>query len=143
MPERPRPVAIGSKLLCFSEAVAFNDGENVAFTIETQDRKRLRVNCPLPDLGNVFSFLGNLAKAAAEIQGKEDPPLPHTQNFLVPVPAHGMAFQAGNSPDETLLVMRLFGFDMAFAVSSSGLTALADDFARIARTLSAGPGIPQ
>ena len=136
-------VSIGSKLSCFSNPVAFNDGECVAFTIETHDGQSLRVNCELPELGHVFAFLGELAKSAAEIQGREDPPLPQTQNFLAPVPAHGMAFQAGRAPDETLLVMRLFGFDMSFAVSSSGLAALADDFARTARTLSAGSGKPQ
>jgi len=136
-------VLIGNNLSRFSNPAAFNDGECVAFTIETHDGQSLRVHCELPELGHVFSFLGELAKTAAEIQGKEDPPLPHTHNFLAPVPAHGMAFQAGRSPEETLIVMRLFGFDMAFAVASSGLAALADDFARITRTLSAGTGRPQ
>jgi hypothetical protein len=73
------------------------------------------VNCPLPELGDIFSFLGHLAKVAAETQDKEDPPLPAGHNYLAPIPAQGMGFQAGNSPDETLLVMRLFGFDMAFS----------------------------
>lgn len=66
-----------------------------------------------------------------------------THNFLSPVPARGIGFQAGRSPEETLLVVRLSGFDMAFQIQSSGLASLADELGRIARTLSAGLGKPQ
>ncbi len=128
----------GDKLGRFDDAMAFDDGEVVAFTVNAANGKQLRVHCPLAELGDIFSYLGQLAKAAGEMRGVPMPPIPQTHNYLAPVPVEGIAFQAGTQPDETLLVMRLSGFDMAFAVSSSGLVALADDVQRIALTLSAG-----
>ena len=118
----------------------FENGERVAFTITVASGEKIRVNCVLAELGDIFCFLGNLAKCAAEMQDKEPASSSEGHNYLAPVPAQGMGFQAGSSPEETLLVMRLFGFDMAFSVSSSGLAEVADGFARTARTLSAGTG---
>jgi hypothetical protein len=135
-----RAPGIGGKLLHISEGTPFNDGENVAFTITRHDRKKLRVNCPLAELGDVFTYLGHLAEAAAEAQDREDPPFPAGHDYIAPIPAQAVGFQAGNSPDMTLLIVRLFGFDMAFSVPSNALAEHADDLARIARTLSAGSG---
>lgn len=93
------------------------------------------------EIGDIFAFLGQLASDAAA--DKECPEAVHRQSYLAPIPARGMGFAAGRTPEETLLVMRLSGLDLAFAVPSSGLAALADDIARIARTLSADPAQPQ
>ena len=129
----------GSKLTRLSNAAVFDDGDTVAFTVETEDGEPFAVNCPLLELGDIFNFLGLLAKGAAEMKSA-NPVTPQT--YLSPITASGIGFAAGRTPDETLLVMRLFGFDMAFAVPSSELERLADDIARIARTLSAGSGKP-
>ena len=128
----------GEKLLRFENAMYFDNGETVAFTIKTSAGKQLRVHCPIAELGDIFSYLGELAKAAGEARIAPIPPIPQTQNYLAPIPAQGIGFQAGPTLDETLVVVRLFGFDFAFQIQSSGLARLADDVARIARTLSAG-----
>ena len=57
--------------------------------------------------------------------------------LFAPVPAKGIGFQAGATPDVTLLVMNLFGFAMAFEIPSSGLIEMADELGRVARTMSA------
>jgi hypothetical protein len=129
---------IGDKLACLENATVLDDGERVAFTVKGSTGKQMRVHCPLAEIGDVFSFLGHLAKAAGEARNAPTPPVPHTHNYLAPVPAQGIGFQAGDHPDRTLLVVRLFGFDLAFEIQSNELARLADDISRIARTLSAG-----
>jgi hypothetical protein len=133
----------GSKLATISNMGTLDDGNAVAFTIETEDGNRLALHCLLPELGDIFCALATLAKAAGEERNAPTPEPPATHNYLAPIPAQGIGFQAGRTPDETLLVVRLYGFDMAFSVPSSGLVRLADDVARIARTLSAGSNQPQ
>lgn len=134
----------GDKLAGFEDAMSCDDGETVAFTVKTATGKKLRVNCPLAELGDIFNYLGLLAKAAGEARNVPTPPIPQAhQSYLAPIPVEGIGFAAGAGPDETLLLMRFSGFDMAFAVSSSGLVALADDIRRIALTLSAGGRQPQ
>jgi|SRR5208282_757517 len=131
------------KLLRLTDATVMDDDLGVGFSIETHEGEKLRVFCSVPEVGDIFSFLGALAREAClqthkEYQGSGPP-----RNELAPIPAEGMGFQAGPSPDETLLVMRLFGFDLAFSIPSSGLARVADDFARTARTLSADHRRPQ
>lgn len=122
----------GDKLASFEYGAPSGDGD-VAFTVKTTMGKAMRVHCPLAELGDIFAFLGQLARAAGELRNAPMPPFPETQNYLAPIPAIRLAFAAGTRPEETLLVMRLRGFDMAFAVKSSEL----GDIRRIALTLSA------
>ena|ERR1051326_3952569 len=128
----------GDKLLALDDAMAFDNGEAVAFTIKTATGKHLRVNCSLPELSDMFSYLGHLAKAASEQQNAPTSFNPDALNELAPIPAQGIGFQAGRNLNETLLVVRLFGFLLAFAVPSSGLASMADELVQIVRTLSAG-----
>jgi hypothetical protein len=128
-----------SRLLQLSDASVSPDGETVCFSIETQDGKKLCVQCPVAELGDIFSFLGQLASAAGERRNIELKGPSDGYNYLCPIPAKGMGFQAANDPNETLLVMRLHGFDLAFSVPTGGLAEVADGFARTARTLSADP----
>jgi hypothetical protein len=137
---KKRKMTTPDKLARLSNGLVRPDGD-VQFTVETDAGRSLTVHCPVSELGEIFAYLGNLAKAAGELSGT--PPPTHFQNDLAAVPAIGIAFAAGTNPSETLLVMRLHGFDMAFSVESNGLIALADDIRRIAMTLSAGGEKPQ
>ncbi len=110
-------VTKGEKLLCLEDAAVFDEGNTVAFTIKSETGKQLRLNCSLPEIGDVCSFLGRAAKAAGEIRNAPAPVFPHGHNYLAPIPAQGIGFQAGADASETILVMRLFGFDMAFSSS--------------------------
>jgi hypothetical protein len=130
-------VTKGEKLMCVENPAMFDDGETVAFTIRGETGKQLRINCSLAEIGDICSFLGFAAKAAAESRHStlDDPK--DTHNYLSPIPAQGTGFTAGSDSTEAIIVMRLFGFDLAFSVPSSGLVALSGDIARIAKTLSA------
>ena len=138
-PRHPDLRRKGRKLRELSDAAVFDDGATVGFCVDAFGTKKLDVFCPIAQLGDIFSFLGHLAKAAGESRDAPTPPFLHGHNYL----AQGIGFQAGSTPDETLVVVRLFGFDMAFAVPSSGLARMADELGRIARTLSAGSSKPQ
>jgi hypothetical protein len=128
----------GDKFSTLVDAVVLPGGGRVAFTIKTVSGKELRVNCALAELGDIFSYLGTLAKAAGEARNAPEPLNLQTHNYLAPIPAQGIGLQAGEKSGETLLVVRLAGFDMAFSVESSGIVRLADEFVRKAHTLSAG-----
>jgi hypothetical protein len=111
------------------------DGD-VGFRIEREDGAELDVACSVPEIGDIFSFLGTLAKhAGEETQASlQDNP---QQSYLVPIPATEIGFASSASPNETLLVIGLHGFGLAFSIPNSGLERMADELARTARTLSA------
>ena len=114
-----------------------DDGEAVAFRIERVDGEILDVSCSLPEIGDIFNFLGSLAKDAGELRATQPQKPTEGYNYITAIPAQGIGFQPGPGPDETMIVIRLTGFDMAFAVPNNALARLADDISRIARTLSA------
>jgi hypothetical protein len=127
----------GDKLKCLEDAAIFDDGDTIAFTVKSETGKQLRVSCSLSEVGDICSFLGHAAKAAAEQRNSTLEDTKGTHNYLAPIPSQGIGFTAGSDSTEAIIVMRLFGFDMAFSVPSSGLVALSGDIARIAKTLSA------
>jgi hypothetical protein len=133
----------GDRLAGLSNAMVMQGGDAIAFRVERRDGQSLDVVCDLVEVGDIFSFLGTLAKAAASEQETESATPSRSDRYLAPIPASGIGFQPGPGVDETMIVMRLNGFDVAFAVPNSGLVALADDIARIARTLSANHQKPQ
>lgn len=127
----------GDKLSAIDDGAIFDNGEIVAFTIKADRGKNLRVHCPLAEIGDIVQALVQLAKAAGEMRDDPKPATSQGQNYFAPIPCEGMGFQLGETPDKTLLVVRLAGFDLAFELESSGLMRLADDVVRISRTLAA------
>jgi hypothetical protein len=121
----------------FSEAMVFDDGERVGFRVERDDGEALDVTCSLAEIGDIFFFLGSLARDAGEARYVAPPAAGDAHNYLTAIPAQGIGFQSGPGPNETMIVMRLTGFDVTFAVPSRGLAGMADELGRVARTLSA------
>lgn len=60
-----------------------------------------------------------------------------------PIRVHGLGFQAGTKPEDSMLVLDLAGCRLGFALDSERLVALADGVSRMARTLSADHRKPQ
>jgi hypothetical protein len=133
----------GDELRALDNAVVLENGRTVAFTIKTVTGRELRVHCALSIIGDIFSFLGHLAKVAGEQRGIPTPPAPQTHNYLAPIPASGMALQRGSAQDRALLVVRLSGFDMAFEIPTSAVVSLADDFVRMSHSLSSDTAEPK
>ena len=111
------------------------DGKHFAVVVETDTGENLDLEIPLDEVGAIVEFLISVANHAefAPHQG---------QQSLSPIPIQGLGFAAGNSPEETLLVVRLVGCDLAFSLASSKVAALGNEFSRIAQALAAS-GRPQ
>jgi hypothetical protein len=109
------------------------EGQNVDFSL------------PIAELGDTVQFLVTCAEAAVtESEETPEPPLTKTQSQeWAPIQMRGIGFAPGRTPEETLLVVKLAGFQLAFSVASSDLAGLADGLGQTARTLSAGHGQPQ
>src|ERR1035437_3383533 len=100
-------VGRGDKFSGLEDAVILDNGATVAFTIKTAAGKELRVNCAVAELGDIFSYLGQAAKAAGEMRAAPAPSGSQGHNYLAPIPAQGMGLQAGDRPDEALLALCL------------------------------------
>jgi hypothetical protein len=132
----------GAQLLRLCDGMPRTDGQAVAFSIERRDGKRLSLWCPVEDVTDIFSYLAALAKAATEQPGYQSrQTTTHTTAAQLPCLGLGLAF--GKSPAVTNLVVRLPGFDLGFELDSTQLVALGDEFARMAKTFSAGGTRPQ
>jgi hypothetical protein len=125
---------VDDRLLRLSNAEWRDGGDTIAFRIERHDGHALDVSCPLVELGDIFCFLATAAKAAADARGKESLA---SQPYLAPVPIDGLGFAAGRTADETLIVVSLGGFGLAFATSNNALAQFGRDLGRTAETLSA------
>jgi len=130
------------KLQCLSNPIVFDNG-TVGFSVEAEGGDSANVFCSLTDVGDMMSFLGMLARDAGEARNLPQPDTGKTYNELAPIPAQGIGFQAGQTPETTLIVVRLSGFDMAFEVPSSELARLGPELSRIGLTLSASGPKPQ
>jgi hypothetical protein len=123
-----------SKFTGLSMAIASPDGESIGFSVETVDGKRLRVECPLAEVSDIFAFLGHLAKAANDRRNVElARPAAVSSNFA-PIPARGVALQNGTEANETIVTVRLAGFDVAFSAPTDELAKAVDEFARATKT---------
>ena len=131
--------AQGNQISELSDPRASDDGKAIGFKVIRTDGAAFEIWCELSQLNDVFYFLAAAAAYAAGLGVPEDQSEKLARNPLTPIPAEGLGFVAGRAPGETALMIRLSGFDMAFAIPNSGLVRLSDDIARIARTLSADP----
>ena len=127
-----------SQILGVSDAEASSDGTVLCFTLLTA-RGESRLCCPAADIGEFLAFFGHAAVAIGEMTGTGGAPT----NDLVPIPATGLGFQAGPTPDVTYLVVNIGGFGLAFEVPSSDLAGFAERISQVARTLSVNGGSAQ
>lgn len=138
----PRKTTIGvaEKFTGLEDAEVLLNGD-IAFTVKTAVRKKLRVYCSPAEVGDIFGFLAHLAKAAGQTRSVPPPTTPRGYNpYLEPVPAQAIRLQAGSAgePDEALLVVRLYGFDLTFSIPQHALARLADEFPGVVSTLLPG-----
>ena len=125
-----------TQITSFSDACSLSAGAVIAFTMATS-AGNARLCVPSADLGNILQFFATCASAVADDVGAQGRPLWPPVNDLVPIPATGIGFQAGSTPDTMLLVMNLSGFAMAFEIPKSDLADMAEQLSQVARTLSA------
>lgn len=114
-------------VMSLQDAERSPDGTRIAVKIETAD-SILDVEFTRDTLAETIAVLLSLGEAFGD--GVAPRPC-HA------IPAQGLGFMAGTSPDETRLVVRLGGLDLAFPLANSRVAALGREFAQIAAALSA------
>jgi hypothetical protein len=129
----------GNELTDIDMTCVSDDGNALGMRIHRADATAFDLWCEVTRLNDVFHLLAALAKAAGEQRGGEPPLPPLTQNETTPIPTLGAGFQIGNGPDDIRLVIRLYGFDIAFQVPRSELAGFSAALSRSAATLSADP----
>ncbi len=112
--------------------------------IETEDGGSFDLEMPLGQIGDLVSFFTSIADFVVRQRQDEGEPQPQmSSGHWAPIPVVGVGLGTGRSPEEAILLVRLAGFELAFALDGSKVAALGDDFSRTARTLSSGSGKPQ
>ena len=110
------------------------DGRSIAILAQTESGKTLDLEIPFKEIGSIIDFLVLCASSATE-------PVNGSDSYS-PIPIHGLGLATGRTADETLLVVRLAGCELAFSLASKQIAALGHDFAQIAQVLVAS-GRPQ
>lgn len=124
---------IEHEVTAFSNVVLTNDGQGIAFTLESASGPLTRLRMTLDEMPE---FIAHLCQAVAAVHPK---PRPAAQPATLSPEGVGLATTA--DAGVTLLVLRLAGMDLAAALGSTQVAALGDEFAAMARLLSAaGPG---
>lgn len=123
---------MAEQITSLSNPLSLDAGTGLQFTIATTGGESELV-IPAVDIGDVLSFFAHCARAVGDEIDQRD----GITNDLVPIHATGIGFQAGATPDTTLLVINLSGFGLAFEVGSSALADMAQQLSHIALTLSA------
>jgi len=131
------------RLLRLEDATVSPDGESLWVKI-VGDGETLDVAIPFSELGDTVQFLVHCADFVISNSNHADEPTsPGMQKSeWAPVPIRGIGLGTGRTPDESMLMVQLACCQLAFPVSGGDLVRLAHDFARSARTLSAGQGKP-
>ena len=124
------------RLVRFENPVAAHDGRHVAFEVVTGDAEKFDLEVPLVELGAVIEYLVGLA---THVGVNEAVP----QKIYSPIPVQGLGLATGRDANETLLVVRLAGCELAFSLDSTKVAELGGSFARTAQVLSAPGNIAQ
>lgn len=127
------------RLLRFADPKVSHDGSCLAVRVETVDGSNLDLEIPLNEIGTLVQFFVSIADHVGNEAAPSPIEAPTEGVTWSPIPVRGLGFGAGRDASETILMVQLAGFQLAFSLDSSKLASLADDVARIARTLSAKP----
>ncbi len=114
------------------------NGKGIAFDVRLRDGSELALAIPLADLPKIVAYFLGMTEMLAGMGHGIDPQAALTGPFTL----HRIGFQAGQTPDKTLMVLFLAGCTLAFACPSNELRGMAAELSRIATTLSAGSGPP-
>jgi hypothetical protein len=114
-----------------------NHGDGtVSFSVDRQDGESFAVSCPIEQLKDIINYFFAVARQVSPAAATE--PLSGLHD-LAPVPIDYLSAGIGNDPDQTILVARIGGFDLALSVPNTELEGLQRDLARTLLTISASP----
>ena len=135
MPRQSGDSAMAKQILSLANPRSIDGGAALQFTLHTDDGQTELV-VPSVEIGKILQFFASCARVIGDEIDDDAPPT----NDLFPIPASGVGFQEGPTPDTALLVVSLSGFGLGFEFPSSKLADMARGIGQTALTLSARPG---
>lgn len=125
-----------------TDAGVSDDGATVRFRIEAADGRTVAVACDHDRLEGLVHYIARLGQLSAARRGEVTPHrFGATDNVAVsPLDISDVGLMRGLESDEAVLVVRLFGFDLGFSVTSSQLRALHGEIERMVPKSSLQPG---
>jgi hypothetical protein len=127
----------------WSDPAVSPDRKNLWVKIASENGGSADIEIPLTQIGDAVCFLASVAnQIVSEMQDQVEIP-PQMATHWAPIPVVGAGLGLGRRPRETILTIRLAGFELAFSLDDSKVAELGSDFARIRQMLSAGRGNPQ
>ncbi|MGC2415826.1 MAG: hypothetical protein WA459_24405 [Stellaceae bacterium] len=126
------------RLTHIADPLFFADRQAVAIKIIAEGGT-FDLEIPAAEIGTVVQFLVGLADHVGTLAAEDGVDVTPQAKTFSPIRIRGVGFATGATPAETLLVVRLAGFDLAFSLDREMLADLSRGFSRIAQTLSADP----
>jgi hypothetical protein len=140
MPQRPRKP---HRLTHLAQPRLTGDAKFLAVTVMTATHKPVDLEIPVSEIGGLVEFLIRCADYLISQAENDEVDITPDRAKFAPIPLRRIHWATGSSTTETLLVIEMAGFDLAFSMNSQRLSEFADGLIRTARTLSAGSGKPQ
>ncbi len=124
-----------------SNAGVDDDGATVRFRIEGTDGREIDVSCDHAQLEGLVHYMAQLGRLSAAKRGDVTPHrFGATDNVSVnPIETSDIGFMRGMESDESVLVVRMFGFDLGFSVTAPQLRALHAEIERMVPKSSLRP----
>lgn len=129
------------RLTHIADPVFFADRQSVAIEIIATGGT-FDLEIPGAEIGTVVQFLVGLADHVGTLAADDGVDVTPAIKDFSPIKIRGLGFATGATPAETLLVVRLAGFALAFSLTSNNLAELSRGFPQTAQTLSAAPDRP-
>jgi len=131
MPDRhPRKIA------AITDFAMTGDGKKFAFNVVTQDHQKTNLEIDATELGTLIQYLITHAATMAMRAHNDSVELSPQGQTYSPIPTQGIGISSGSSHSDSLLVVRLFGFELAFEIPNSELASLAESIGRTATLMS-------
>ena len=118
------------QITMLSNPVVLNGGTGIAFTVETLNGSETYA-LAAADLGSVLQFFASSALVFDDDEGGAP------KNDLFPIPASGIGFQEGLTPDTKMVIVSVAGFGLGFEIANSDLADMATQIGQVATALSA------
>jgi hypothetical protein len=126
----------------FAESAFTSDGALFGFRVLTRDGQATDLEIETNKIGVVVQYLvaaaAEMAKKAHENGVKLNP----TTASTAPIPTQGIAVGTGPTPEESVLLVHLFGFYLGFKMPISELAGLAENIRRSAILLTGDDSKP-
>jgi hypothetical protein len=119
------------------------DGKGFSLKIVTEMGLESRLEFPCEELGTIVHFLVSQAAEMGQRARQDGATAKSDAKPFSPIPVEAVYTSSSDSHLETCLVVRLFGFDLAFRIPTTALPALADNIRHAATLMSSDHAKPQ